>query len=349
MDTIDTELERFCTRLGVPAAAAVRTDNTGAMQSGVTGQCRRDRPGMVGLGAQWHIGSCLKPLTAALYASFVASGQTRWDSKLADLLPDLSDRMHAGWHDRTIDELLTCRAGVAANLSPWRMHAAWKDTRPLPLQRSDVTRAALDRQPGERGRFRYSNLSYVIAGAIIDRLSGSDYESALASRLLEPIGVSSLGFGAPPDICGHSAALRVGPIGMFRGQAVEPSHPRADNPRVLSAAGTAHVNIEDFARLVAVFLDGSTGPLDDTAVRRLLAPPDTSTQAMAMGWSQWHPPASTATNPVLLVQGSNTRWTAAAMMDANRQRAAVVACNDGRYLAGVASAHLLSSLLEATG
>jgi CubicO group peptidase (beta-lactamase class C family) len=80
--------------------------------------------------------------------------------------------MHAGWRDRTIDEVLVCRSGLRANLTAQDMLAAWQSRADLPDQRTAVAISALSDVPGARDRFVYSNLGYVLAGAVIDRLTG---------------------------------------------------------------------------------------------------------------------------------------------------------------------------------
>ena len=54
--------------------------------------------------------------------------------------------------------------------------------------------------------------------------------------------------------------------------------------------------------------------------------PDLHYLTMAMGWMR----AAHLRGVSYAMQGSNTMWSATAIIDDDRQRAALVACNDGR-------------------
>ena len=77
----------------------------------------------------WHIGSCGKSMTAALYARLVEHGDASWGSPLSGVLSDLA--IHPGWSSVTIDDVLVHRGGVRANLSRAELAAGLRDERPL--------------------------------------------------------------------------------------------------------------------------------------------------------------------------------------------------------------------------
>jgi len=72
----------------------------------------------VGARDAWHIGSCGKSMTAALYARLVECGEAEWGAPVAKLFPDLE--LHPGWTGVTIDDLFVGEAGLPANLGPLR-------------------------------------------------------------------------------------------------------------------------------------------------------------------------------------------------------------------------------------
>ncbi|KAB2848236.1 MAG: beta-lactamase family protein, partial [Hyphomicrobiaceae bacterium] len=163
------------------------------LQLEVVGTRRRDAQDPVSVEDRWHIGSCGKSITALLYARLVSSGRAEWRVPIAQLLPDIAGGIHPAWRERTIDELFVCRSGLAANLTPGQGENFRRDCAPLREQRTAATRAALTGSPGPRGRFVYSNLGYIVIGAIIDRLTESPFETALAREVWEPLGVTSAG------------------------------------------------------------------------------------------------------------------------------------------------------------
>ena len=290
---------------------------------------------------RWHIGSCTKTFTAALWGRLVELGHAEWDMPLEQALADLAGDIHPDWVGQTVDSVFWCRAGFKANLSPDQMRQAWDDPRPLADQRTDAARQALSAPPDRPDEFRYSNLGLIVVGAVIDRLAGATFEQALDTHVLAPLGIESAGFGPPGEIWGHPARFRLGNITVLAGPPADPSDPFSDNPAVFSAAGTMHITMADWAKFVRVFMVGGSSLLHASTVVRLLQTPHGGKYGMTMGWSR------TAVLPGAgyVMQGSNTMWSTAALIDSDRQRAALVACNDGRSRVLTGTARLAASLL----
>jgi D-alanyl-D-alanine carboxypeptidase len=234
-----------------------------------------------------------------------------------------------------------CRAGMRANPPLSRLLAGWADNRSLVDQRSETALFAMRNAPRRRGRFVYSNLSYIVIGAAIDRIAGISYEQALVRFVLEPLGMTSVGYGPPPSVCGHKARLLIGNSALFRGQAADPTNIKSDNPRVFSSAGTMHMTLPDWARFLHVFLTRGGGLLQPSTVDHLLKPPEGTGTPMAKGWAE----ARGLPGVSFGIQGSNTMWAAAALLNEQRTRLSLVACNDGRTRIVTRSAMLAATLL----
>lgn len=338
------KVDDFRERTGVPAVGAGLVTPDDATFH-VTGRCRRDGGLAVTVDDRWHIGSCAKAITAALYARLVEAGLTGWDTTVAELAgPAVGGRLHPGWADRTVVEVFHCRAGIAANLSVAAMRRAERDTRPLVEQRADATALALRAPPDRPGRFVYSNLGYIVAGAAIDHLTGTSYEQALDEHLLGPLGITTVGYGAPLRIRGHGPRLRAGNLALGRGAAAEPGTGTVvDNPPVLSSAGTLHLTMGDWARFLRLFLIPAPAgdALAEGTIDRLLTVAPGPGRSMAMGWAEAQGLATAAWG----MQGSSTLWSATALLDRHRHRAALVVVNDGRTRTLTQSAHLAATIL----
>lgn len=340
------QVDGFRDRTGVPAVGAgLVTPDDAAFH--VTGRCRRDGGPAVTVEDRWHIGSCAKAITAALYARLVEAGLTSWDATVAELAgPVVGGRLHPAWADRTVTEVFHCRAGIAADLPATAMGRADRDTRPLVEQRADAAALALRAAPDRPGRFVYANLGYIVAGAAIDHLTGTSYEQALDELVLDPLGITTVGYGAPPRIRGHGPRLRAGHLALGRGPAAEPGTGTVvDNPPVLSSAGTLHLTMGDWARFLRLFLIPAPAPADgglaEDTIHRLLAVPPGPGRSMAMGWAEARGLSTAAWG----MQGSNTLWSATALLDGDRRRAALVVVNDGRTRTLTRSAHLAATIL----
>ena len=318
-------LEDFVRVCRVPAVGAALVHADGSVDVEAAGTRRRGFDEPVRASDRWHIGSCAKTFTAVLWARLVEAGDAEWDMPIPAVFADLDD-LHPGWAGVTVDDALQCRAGFASNIGLSQMQPAWLDARPLAWQRTDAARQALRESPRRPGRYVYSNLSYIVVGAAIDRLASAAYERALADRVLKPLGIGSAGFGPPPEIWGHPARLRLGAAGLFRGRPADPAEPKSDNPAVYASAATLHLTLEDWAAFCRIFLTEGGDLLAPGTVEDLLAQPPGHGTRMSMGWIK--PPYLRGSS--YSMQGSNTLWASAAVLDHNRERAALVVANDGR-------------------
>lgn len=163
-----------------------------------------------------------------------------------------------------------------------------------------------------------------------------------AAALGLALGVTSAGFGPPPEILGHRARLQLGPVGIGRGRPASPNRPGSDNPEVYTPAGRLHLSLPDWATILrGLFLEIPDRLLSDASVDRLFRVPEAG--AMAMGWvaaPEQLPAAGCA------MQGSNTRWVATALIDTDRRRAVLLVANDGRTRSLTVSAHAAHDLLS---
>lgn len=342
-DRLRPFLESFRDRYGVPAVGAAVVARTGALEVEVVGSRRRRASDPVRGDDQWHIGSCAKSMTAALYARLVERGDAAWGDPILNFFPDLPGRVNAGWSDSTIDEVLVCRSGMEANLDRRQMVAAWEDTTKATEQRTRAVVSALSAPPRSRGSFRYSNLGYIVAGAAIDRLAGMPFEDSLYTEILKPLGITTAGFGPPPDIWGHKSRLQLGSLTAGRGSPANPALQRSDNPAVMNPAGRLHMTLADWAKFQRVFLNREGDFLEPATIDHLLAIPPGQGNGMAMGWA----PATGLAGVSYGMQGSNTLWAATALIDSNFERTAMVVANSGRSRVLRGSAELAVSILQA--
>jgi CubicO group peptidase (beta-lactamase class C family) len=244
----------------------------------------------------WHIGSNTKMLTALLYGRLVEQGEAEWGATLPELLPDLVDGMDPAWTNITIEHLLAHRSGLRANPGTLWFMMARSSKEDAKSQRTSLAEGFLAEPPsGTPGKFEYSNLGYMIVGAVLDRiamrLGEQDYESLLLTRLVPDR--EGWGFGPPPEgIEGHAEGFfGLKPRGKGLG---------ADNPPALAPAGTLHVPLAAHARFLSDFL-----AKDDTEAKLLRPFPDTSSD-YALGWIVDTVPDF---GTVYAHNGSNTMWT----------------------------------------
>jgi CubicO group peptidase (beta-lactamase class C family) len=350
VDSLRERLEAARAKSRIPAlGAAIVTTDDQEMPTWVTGERVRGGGDPASVHDLWHIGSCAKAMTGALFARLVERGLTTWEATLPDLFPDLNG-IDPAWRGTRIDQVLTHRAGLPANLDLAEFDAWSRDERPVTDQRTAVAERALSQPSAKPGSFRYSNLGYIVAGAAIERIVGRSWEEAVVDEVLAPLGITSTGFGAPTGAqpWGHRSRWH----GIGRGAPVDPGSPehpalRADNPPVMSPAGRIHLTLEDWARFIRIFLTDGGMLLSTASVSKLATPPGGKGPKQGIGWAV--PPGKLSRDVAVGQQGSNTAWVATALIDASWDRAALVVCNDGRGRMLAVTGHLAAGLLAERG
>ena len=226
----------------------------------------------------------------------------------------------------TLRLLLQNRAGAPANLDAgglwsrlWAFHGPAEQARQL-LTEGVVTRPP-EAPPGTK--FIYSNAGFAIAGHMAERAMHKPWEDLLRERLFKPLGMTSAGFGAP----GTRDSIDQ-PRGHHEsGEPVEPG-PRADNPVAIGPAGIVHCTVGDWAKFIALHLEGDEGRarlLKPQTFKILHTPPPG--QDYAMGWISTQRPWAGGTT--LTHAGSNTMWYCVTWLAPKKNFAVLIMCNQG--------------------
>jgi CubicO group peptidase (beta-lactamase class C family) len=265
-------------KYNVPAMAAAVVTSDGIKFAGAVGVRKRGTEIAIGLGDLWHLGSDGKAMTSTLIARLVERGQLKWDSKLGEIFPDLAPKMNPAFQKVTLLELLSHQAGLPANLN--LPDYLGEDVPALRL-RAVREELAKDPQSEPGAKFAYSNIGYIIAGAVVEKVTGKAWERAITDDLFTPLGMQSAGFGG------------TGTVGQIDqpwphtadGEPAPSNGPVMDNPPVMGPAGRVHCSIQDWARFVQDQLRGARGEsalLKPESYQTLQSPPFGGDYAL--GW-----------------------------------------------------------------
>ncbi len=326
-------LDQTVSKGSAPAYAAALAAADGVRFKAASGRRAANSPATVTADDLWHIGSCTKAMTGALYARLVDQGRARWGAKPLTLFPDLASDIHPDWRNITVEALLDHTSGAKDVGAPWLI-ARRADSRPLPDQRTETTRDWLRRPPGgQPGKFAYANVGYIMVGAAIERITRQPWEDALRTHLFDPLGIRSAGFGPPQGAQpqGHTGGL----FGRIS------AHADLDNPAALAPAGTVHITLDEWAKFLAVFIDPAQDFLSADSLQRATTPSEG--REYALGWAA-------ATHErygrVLQHSGSNTAWLAQALVLRDHNAAIMIVCN--RYHGGPirASGRIVAALAD---
>lgn len=315
-------LERVRREHRLPALGAAIVGPTGAVAVGVAGWRRADALTPVKPDDLWHLGSETKAMTATLVGRLVERGQLDWNTTLAEVFPDWAAAMHPSFRAVSVRQLLAHRAGLPPNAA-W---SRWRGSQEVRAARLEVAHDALSRSPAYEPGSRplYSNLGYVVVGAVIEAILDQPWEAAIRREIFEPLGMKSAGFGG----VGTPGKLDQ-PWGHDEnGRPVQANGPEVDNPPVMGPAGRVHASLRDWAAFVAEHLRGTRGQgrLLRAATYRVLHTPVEASD-WALGWVVTQ--KSWAHGRALHHTGSNTMNFANAWLAPEAGFAVLLVCNQG--------------------
>jgi CubicO group peptidase (beta-lactamase class C family) len=347
-------LEPYLKEFGLPALAAAVFKEGVVISSGAVGTRRAGQEIPVTIEDRFHLGSDSKAFTSLLAGQFVEAGKLHWDSTLAEVFPELKDKMDAEFAKITLEQLLSHSSGLADGPAfldlinhSYLQEGNMDEVRYWMVK--EIAPKPLDHVRGNK--FDYSNLGYIIAGAILERLGGKTWEELVTERIIEPLGLKSAGFGPQASLGKMDAPL--GHLLMDGKPKAMLAGPNGDNPLILGPAGTMHMSVLDFAKWVAwhaaegkrppalvstEIVKKLHNPVIGTGVRKDAPPGTPQTGKYALGWGEvtedWAP------EPVVTHTGSNTMNLALAMFWPERDFGFVIMTN----IAGTAADEALRKL-----
>lgn len=259
---------------GIPgiAVAVVNSDVTIAASHAGVRASDDENATPVSANDRWHLGSNTKVMTALVAARLVDRGLISWESTIGQVLQRQVEQAGppADAHSSvTLRQLLNHTSGIADNStfnrSAWLSFFALDPS--VDADREAATLAVLASEPvGVAGEtYLYSNLGYIVAGAMIEEAGGASWQALIQRELAEPLGLTTLGFG-PPGIL--SAEIPDQPRGHAQTRSglrsINSKSVVIDNPLVIGPAGTVHLGFSDIQEFIRVLLEGTRAGFDAT-------------------------------------------------------------------------------------
>lgn len=305
----------------VPGAVAAIARADGETQVAAWGLRKAGSDAPMQPGDPVHVGSDTKAMTAVLAARQVDAGHLRWDSTLEEVLPALAAKVHEGYRGATLTEFLRHTSGAPANAPNWRAFQGL----PLRERRLEIAAASLKEAPAATPGtgFLYSNLGYMVAGAMVEAARDAPWEELIVTDVFQPLGIEGAGFGVPGTLGKEDAPW---------GHTVQRGNARpiqVDNDAALGPAGTVHLPVADWARFVLQFTDAAAeaedpdAPFLTPASRAKLV--EVGRDDYACGWMVTE--RGWAAGTALTHSGSNTTWFATVWVAPGTNRAYLVAAN----------------------
>ena len=227
------------------------------------------------------VGSCSKAFTATAVALVADEGRIALDTPVRTYLPDFSLQDPVASATLTPRDLLTHQSGLPRHDLFWYR---------APFSRDELYRRLRFLEPGgpPRTRWRYNSLMFVVAGRIVEKVSGESWESFVASRILVPLDMrrtllSAEEMEADSD---HASpyAIREGSVRKI---------PMLKGLSAIAPAGAVQTSVRDLARWLTFHATRSPELLGEGMWRELHRPaaempesdqPEVRHPYYALGW-----------------------------------------------------------------
>ncbi|WP_457652578.1 serine hydrolase [Rhodocaloribacter sp.] len=254
----DAYVEEVLEAFEVPGAAvAIVKDGRVVMTKGY-GVRTLGEPDPVDAHTLFGIASNTKAFTATALGLLVEEGKIAWDGRVIDYLPWFRMADPYVTHEMTVRDLLVHRSGLplgAGDLLWWP---------PSTYDRKEIARRLryVPLAKSFRSAYAYDNVLYLIAGEVIEAVSGMTWEDFVRTRILDVVGMTESNVS-------HAAAAHGGNVATPHARidgTVRPVKPfDSDNT---NPAGGINSNAVDIAKWLVTQLDSGRVAVD----RRLFSP-----------------------------------------------------------------------------
>jgi CubicO group peptidase (beta-lactamase class C family) len=248
----DQRVEAIRQAAGTPGMAIAIVEDGKVVLAKGYGVRKLDAPDKVDADTLFMIGSTTKAITAAALATLVDAGKLSWDDKVIDRLPGF--QMYDPWVTRemTVKDLLVHRSGLGLGAG---------DLLVIPrgsYSRAEVVRRLRYIKPATSFRYGYAydNVLYIVAGQLIEAVSGQTWEDYVREHVFRPAGFPDAAADdqhhfADPDRAWPHARLD----GTVRGTGTQQVRDEHDQLAPASApAGLLAMSANDMARWLQIQL-----------------------------------------------------------------------------------------------
>ncbi|AYG84970.1 D-alanyl-D-alanine carboxypeptidase [Streptomyces hundungensis] len=258
-------LNRLTTKDGGPGALVALRDRSGGevLTSGVA-DVQNQAP-MRGDG-RFRIGSMTKPFVATVMLQLVGEGRVALDAHVERYLPGVVRGHGNDGREITVRELLQHTSGLPDYLDYLKPEDVLNNPRAHYDARHLVRLALAHPRAFEPGTdWSYSNTGYLVAGMIIERVTGRTYGDEIRRRIIEPLGLrqTSVPHGDDTAIRGPH------PRGYARpGKDAPLKDITALNPTITGASGSMISSGADLDRFLDALVRGKL--LAPTGLRQMM-------------------------------------------------------------------------------
>jgi CubicO group peptidase (beta-lactamase class C family) len=245
---IDPWVARAMRTFEVPGLALAIVKDDGVVVAKGYGVRKLGDPTPVDARTLFGIASNTKAFTATALGLLVEEGKLDWDAPVVRYLPAFAMWDPFVTREITVRDLLVHRSGLGLGAGDllW-----WPEST---YDRKEIARRLRFIRPATsfRTAYAYDNVLYLIAGELIETISGQTWEDFVATRILAKVGMTGSNVRHSAAAAGGNVATPHAPVdGAVR--AIRPFESDNTNP-----AGGINSSAEDMAKWLRVQLSGGT-------------------------------------------------------------------------------------------
>lgn len=133
------------------------------------------------------VASNTKAFTTSALAQLVDQGKLDWDTKVNDILPEFKLYDAYVTNEFTVRDLITHRSGLGLGAGDLMVFPASNTTT---MKEMIHNLRYLKPVSSFRSKYDYDNLLYIVAGEIVSRVSGKDYDTYIEENFFKPLNMS---------------------------------------------------------------------------------------------------------------------------------------------------------------
>ena len=183
LDGLDQYIETAVQTWGAPGLAIAIVKNDEVVYAKGFGVREMGKPESVDSETLFHIGSTTKAFITMALGMLVSDGEIKWNDKVISHMPDFRVADPSVTQDLTVIDIVTHRSGVQTGDLLW--------VAGLSREQIIANMANAPQVFSFRSDFQYNNNMYLLAGELIEAVSGMPFEDFIRSRILDPLGMKA--------------------------------------------------------------------------------------------------------------------------------------------------------------
>lgn len=243
---------------GVPGMAITIVEDGKVTMAKGFGVRKLGAPAKVDADTIFMTGSTGKAFTSAALATLVDAGKLKWDDRVSEKLPGF--QMYDPWVTRemTVRDLLVHRSGLGLGSGDLLFVPTTNRSR------AEIVAAMRHLKPTTsfRSGYAYDNVLYIVAGALVEAVSGETWEDYIRTKLFLPAGMTNSTADERRKLATVNRAYPHARLGQaVRGAGDQRAIPESDQlPQVSAPAGLLAISANDMAKWLRLQLDRGALP-----------------------------------------------------------------------------------------